>query len=250
MLAVPHRGSVMNEPDSSGGPVKLFVTGKNDNLGFPSGLSRTGNLLFGLRKQSQSVCHSKHVFVYPLYQLPIFIVSPDCLVHVRGHVLIVVLARVSSQLVCDGVASPVVFGDLTLVLILLSLVSWDPFYVYGFSTPRNDSFLPKLPQIPVWLVNPSRWLVAPVLDSSEAFHNRQIVNSGSRSVRSDDGGGKLHARGVVDGGTQSLLPVRLTTPRLRVLYLDVVQRVSGRVSVKVGDANPSVGGPRDPRQKD
>ena len=111
----------MNEPDSPGGPVRLFVVGKNGNVGFPSGFSRTDNLLFGLRKQSQSVGHSKHVFVY---QLPILIVSLDCLVRVGGHVLIVVLARVSSQLVCDGVASPVVFGDLTVVLILLRLMSW------------------------------------------------------------------------------------------------------------------------------
>ena len=58
MLAVPHRGSVMNKPDSPGGPVKLFVIGKNGNVGFPPGFSRTGNLLFGLRKQSQSVGHS------------------------------------------------------------------------------------------------------------------------------------------------------------------------------------------------
>ena len=139
---------------------------------------------------------------------------------VRGHVLIVVLARVSSKLVCDGVASPVVIGDLTVVLILLRLMSWDPFYFHGFSTPRNDSFLPKLPQIPVWLVNPSRWLAAPVLDSSEAFDNRLNVNSnrdGSRSVRSDDGGGKAHARGVVDGGTHSLLPVRHTASSISML---------------------------------
>ena len=253
MLAVPHRGSVMDEPDSPGGPVMLFVIGENGNVGFPSGFSRTGNLLFGPRKQSQSVGHSEHVFVYPEYQLPILIVSPDCLVRVNGHVLIVVLARVSSQLVCDGVSSPVVFADLTIISILLHRMSWDPFNVYGFSAPRNDSFLPKLQQIPVWLVNPSRWLMASVLDCSEAFDNRLVVNSnrdGSRSVRSDNGGSKLHARGAVDGGTHSLLPDRHTAPRLREFYLDVVQRVSGRVSVNVGDANPSVGGPLHPRQKD
>ena len=75
--------------------------------------------------------------------------------------------------------------------------------------PRNDSFLPKLPQIPVWLVNPSRWLVPPVLDSSEAFDNRLIVNGNhnkSRNVRNDNGGGKLHARGVIDGRAHGLLP--------------------------------------------
>ena len=133
----------MNEPDFPGGPVRLFVVGENSNVGFPSRLGSAGNLLFDLRKQSHSVDHSEHVFVYPVYQLPILIVSPDCLVRVRGHVLIMVLARVASQLVCDGVASPVVFGDLSVILIPLRLLSWDPFYVCGFSTPRNDSFLPK-----------------------------------------------------------------------------------------------------------
>ena len=125
----------MNEPDSPGGPFKLLVISENGNVGFPSGFSRTGNLLSSLRKQSQSVDHSEHVLVCRVYQLPI---SPDCLVRVRGHVLIVVLAFVSSQLVCDGVASPVVFGDLTVVLILLRLMSWDPFYVHGFQhTPQR-----------------------------------------------------------------------------------------------------------------
>ena len=215
MLVVPHWGSVMNEPDFSGGPVRLFVTGENGNVGSPSRFGSAGNLLFDLRKQSQSADHSEHVFVYPVYQLPILIVSPDCLLRVRGHALIVVLARVLSQLVCDGAASPVVFGNLTVILILLRLMSWDPYYVYGFSTPRNDSFLPKLPQIPVWVVNPSHWLVPPVLDSSEAFDNRLIVDgnrNGSRSVRSDDGGGKLHARGVINGGASGLLAPRLVVP--------------------------------------
>ena len=64
MLAVPHGQSVMSEPNSPGGPVKLFVIGKNGNVGFPSGFRSTGNLLFGLRKPSQSVGDSEHVFVY------------------------------------------------------------------------------------------------------------------------------------------------------------------------------------------
>ena len=38
----------MNEPDVSGGPVRLFVIGKNGNVGFPSGFSGAGNLLFDL----------------------------------------------------------------------------------------------------------------------------------------------------------------------------------------------------------
>ena len=145
----------------------------------------------------------------------------NCLVRVRGHALIVVLARVPSQLVCDGVASPVVFGNLTVILILLRLMSWDPFYVHGFSNPRNDSFLPKTcHRSPSGLLIYRVGLVAPVLDSSEAFDNRLVVNSnrdGSRSVRSDDGGGKLHARGVVDGGTHGLLPVRHNCPSISML---------------------------------
>ena len=190
--------------------------------------------------------------MYPVYQLPIFIVSPDCLLHARGHALIVVLARVPSQLVCDGVASPVVFGDLAVILILLRLMSWDQFHVYGFSTsPRL--LLPKLPQIPVGLVDPSRWFVPPVLDPLEPFNNRLIVNGnrdGSRSVGGDDGGGELHPCGVVSGGTHGLLSVCLTALRFRELHLDVVQRVRARVSVGVDDANPSVRDPRYPRQKD
>ena len=90
-------------------------------------------------------------------------------------------------------------------------MSWDPLYVSGLRTPRNDSFLAKLPQIPVWLVNPSRWLVPPVLDS-EAFEKRLIVDgnrNGSRSVRSDDGGGKLHARALIGGRAHGLLSPRL-----------------------------------------
>ena len=131
-------------------------------------------------------------------------------------------------------------------------MSWDPLYVYGLRTPRNDSFLAKLPQIPVWLVNPSRWLVPPVLDS-EAFEKRLIVDGnrdGSRSVRSDDGGGKLHARGLIGGRAHGLLSLRLVVYPFRELLLDVVQRICGRVSVDVDDANPSVGDPRYPRQKD
>ena len=170
-------------------------------------MSRTDNLLFALRKQSQSVGHSKHVFVYPVYQLPIFIVSPDCLVRTWP---------------CSHCGSGSRIQPARLRWRCLYCRVWRSYrcpnpaasdVLDGFSTPRNDNFLTKLPQI---------------LDSSEAFDNRLIVNSdrdGSRSVRSDDGGGKLHARGVVDGGTHSLLPVRLTAPRLRELYLDVVQRV-------------------------
>ena len=128
------------------------------------------------RKQSQSVDHSEHVFVYPMYQLPILVIPPDCLLRVHGHALVVILARVPGQLVCDGIASPVVFGNLAVILILLRLMSWDPFHVSGFDTSSNDCFLPELPRISIWLANPSRWFVPPVFDPLEAFNNRLIVD--------------------------------------------------------------------------
>ena len=137
------------------------------NVGFPSRFSSAGNLLFGLRKQSQSVGHSGHVFVYPVYQLSIFVIPPDCLLRLLGQALVVILARVPGQLVIGGIASPVVLGNLAVVFVLLRLMSWDPFHIYGFNTSCSDCFLPELPQISFWLVDPSRWLAPPVVDPYE-----------------------------------------------------------------------------------
>ena len=105
------------------------------------------------------------------------------------------------------------------------------------------AFLPELPQISVWPVNPSRLLAPPVLDPSETFDNRLIVDgnrNGSRSVRCDDGSSELHPRGVVDGGAHGLLSSRFVEPRFCELFLDAVQRVRVHVSVDVRDANSSV----------
>ena len=135
----------MYEPDVSGGVTQLSVIGACGNVGFPSRFSSFGNLLFSLRKKSESVDHSEHVLVYPMYQLPIFVVPPDCLLRVLGHALVVVLARVPDQLVCNGVAPPVVLGILAVVFVLLRLVSWDPCHVYGFDTSCYDCVLPELP---------------------------------------------------------------------------------------------------------
>ena len=124
--------------------------------------------------------------MYPMYQHSTLVVPPDCLLRILGHALVVILARVAGQLVCDGVASPVVLGHLAVILVLLRLMSWDPFHVYGVWTPSYDSFLPELPQISVWSVDPSRWLTPRFLDPSETFDNRLIVDGnrdGSRSVR-------------------------------------------------------------------
>ena len=75
MLAVPHGQSVMNEPNSPGGPVKLFVSGEKwqccDSFWFQPYWQ-------SFVRSAQG--DSEHVFVYPVYQLPIFIVSPACLV--------------------------------------------------------------------------------------------------------------------------------------------------------------------------
>ena len=87
----------MYEPDVSGGVTQLSVIGACGNVGFPSRFSSFGNLLFSLRKKSESVDHSEHVLVYPMYQLPIFVVPPDCLLRVLGHALVVVLARVPTS---------------------------------------------------------------------------------------------------------------------------------------------------------
>ena len=38
----------MNEPDVSGGPVRLFAKGKDGHVGFPNDFSGAGNLLFDL----------------------------------------------------------------------------------------------------------------------------------------------------------------------------------------------------------
>ena len=237
----------MYEPDVSGGAIRLFVTGESGNVGFPARFSSAGNPLFGLRKQSQSVDHSEHVFVYPMYQLPIFVIPPNCLLRVPVHALVAILARVPGQLVCDGIAAPVVFGNLAVILVLLRLMSWDPFHVSGFDTSSNDCFLPKLPQISIWLVNLPLWFVPPVLDPLEAFNNRLIVDGnrdGSRSVAGDDGANKLHPCGVVDGRSHGLLSPRLAASRFRELHLDVVQRVCVHVPVNVYDANSSIGRPR------
>ena len=218
----------MYEPDVSGGAIRLFVIGECGNVGFPSCFRNAGNLLFGLRKQSQSVGHSEHVFVYPMYQLPKFVIPPDCLLRVPGHALVVILARVPGQLVCDGFASPVVFGNLAVILTLLRLMSWDPSHSrFMVSTPQV-MIASSQPQISIWLVNPSRWFVPPVLDPRQAFNNRLIVDGngdGSRSVGGDDGGSKLHPCGIVDGGAHRSMSSRLVVPRFSKLFLDGVKRV-------------------------
>ena len=180
-----------------------------------------------------------HVFVCLVYQLPILIVSPDCLVRVRGHALIVVLARVPSQLVCDGVASPVVFGNLTVILILLRLMSWDPFYVHGFSTLATIAFSQNCHRSPSGLLihRVGLWLLSLIL--------LKPLTSAWLSIAIVMGlGAYVAMMAAVSSMRVVLLMEELMVCCLFVtlpLYLDVVQRVSGRVSVNVGDANPSVG---------
>ena len=85
-------------------------------------------------EQSQPVGDSEHVFVYPVYQLSIFVVPLNRLWRVLGHTFVVVLTRVPSKLVGQVVPSPVVPGYLAIVLVLLCLMSWDPFHMYGVRT--------------------------------------------------------------------------------------------------------------------
>ena len=67
----------------------------------------------------------------PMYQLSILVVPPDCLLRILGHALVVILAREPGQVVCDGIASPIVLGNLAGILVLLCLMSSDPFDVCG-----------------------------------------------------------------------------------------------------------------------
>ena len=147
MLVVPHGGGgggegrggpIVYKPDVSGGVNLLSMIGECGNVGFPSRFGRTGNLLISLPQQSQSAGHSEHVFVYPMYQLSVLVVPPDCLLRELGHALVVILARVPGQLVSDGIASPVVLGNSAVVLVLLRPMSWDPLNTCGFDTPGSD----------------------------------------------------------------------------------------------------------------
>ena len=45
--------------------------------------------------------------MYPMYQLSALVGPPVCFLRVLGHALVVILARVTGQLVSDGIASPV-----------------------------------------------------------------------------------------------------------------------------------------------
>ena len=204
-------------------------------------------------EQSQPFGDSEHVFVYPVYQLSILVVPLDRLLRVLGHTFVVVLTRVPRQLAGQVVASPVVPGYPAIVLVLLCLMSWDPFHMYGVRTPGCDDPFPENPQVPIRTIDPVAWSAPSVLDPSESLDDRLIVDGnrdGSRSVRGNDGGSKLHPRGIVDGRTQCTVSSCRVASRFGQLLLNGVDGVSDEVPVDVYDANPSVGGPRYPWQKD
>ena len=74
--------------------------------------------------------------------------------------------------------------------------------MYGVRTPGCDDPLPGNPQDPIRTIDLEAWSAPSVLDPSESLDDRLIVDGnrdGFRSVRSDDGGGKLHPRAVVGG---------------------------------------------------
>ena len=194
----------MQKPHCSIGSVLLFLERESGNFWFPSRCSRARDPLLSLCEQSQPVGDSEHMFMYPVFQLSILVGPLDRLLRGLGNTVVVVLTRVPGQLVGQVVASPVVPGHPAIVLVLLCLISWDPFHMYGVRTPGCDDPFPENPQVPIRTIDPVAWSAPSVLDPSESLDDSLIVDGnsdGSRTVRSDGGSGKLHPREVADSRT-------------------------------------------------
>ena len=159
-----------------GGSVLLFVERENGNVWFLSRSSRASNPLLSLCGHSQPVGDSEHVFVYLVYKFPRLVVPFGSLLGVIGNTIVVVLPGVPSQLIGQFVASPVVSGYPTIVLVLLCLMSCDPFRMYCFRTLGCDDLIPENTQVPVKTSDPVAWLASSVLNPSKSFDYRLIVD--------------------------------------------------------------------------